>query len=208
MTDQELHGIARQALNMARTERELTGKMGMVLAWYRSSQDPPLYRMRLIEGMLAAKLGRAWLDSEGRKDKGFYMLRLATEVMQPEAVAISTATNMYRSTKKGTALFLRDGRKLDPRSNTPEGRRAMVEEGLLELIDSYTATVQTPQRVCMVCQPVDRGVFTGEAQTQFFDQDEFDGRGKMYGGELSDKDREEGAAYREALIKAGIGGLA
>lgn len=208
MTDQELHGIARQALNMARTDRELGGKFSMVLAWYRSKLDPPLFRMRLIEDMLQAKLGRAWLDEGPAKELGFLMLRLAAESMRPEAVALCTATNMFVATAKGRAQFLAAGRKLDPRSNRPEGRRAMVRDGLLELVDSFTAVVQTPERVCMCMQPVERGEFVGEATVNFCPQEEFDGRGKMYGGELSDEDREEAAGFREALIKAGLGRLA
>lgn len=207
MTDQELHGIARQALNMARTEKEQGGwKSNIVLAWYRSSNDPPLHRMRLIEDVLQAKLGTYWLDDGPSKEVGFLMLRLAVESMRPEAVAICTATNLFKSTAKGRDLFLAAGKKLDPRSNTPEGRHEMVREGLLELIDSITAVVQTPQRVCMCIHAVGRGA--GEVQTTFSDQADFDGRGKMYGGEISDEDREDAAKFRETLIKAGRGDLA
>lgn len=77
MTDQELHGAARQALNMARTDWELNGwKTSIVLASYHVTDVPPLHRMRMIERMLQEKLGKKWLDDEQKKTHGFYVLQL------------------------------------------------------------------------------------------------------------------------------------
>ncbi len=197
MTDRELLGAARQTLNMARTDWELQGwPSSMVIASYHAADAPPLHRMRKIEQLLQDKLGRSWLDDEAKKDHGFYVLRLATAAMPPDAVVIVTPTNMFKSTAKAMAS---PGLLKRMKTDTPGQRRQRVAEGLLELVDSVTAVAQTPQRVCTVAQPVRRGVYVGEPTVMFFDQAQFDGRLKMFGVKIDERDREAVASFREAL---------
>lgn len=196
MTDQELLGAARQTLNMARADWELQGwPTGIVLASYHATDVPPLRRMRLIEALLQNKLGKSWLNDDAKKDHGFYVLRLGTLALPPDAVVIVTPTNAYQTTAK----FKLRGKAVSRATDTPEKRRQLVAEGQMELVDSVTATAQTPERVCGVCQPVERGVYVGEPRTHFFDQAQFSGRMKMFGGEISEHMREEIALFREVL---------
>ena len=92
------------------------------------------------------KLGKGWLGDDAKKDYGFHVPRLATLAMPPDAVVIVTPTNAF----KPTAKFKFRGETAKRATDTPEKRRRLVAEGLLELIDSVTAVAQTPQRVCTV----------------------------------------------------------
>lgn len=196
MTDQELLGVARQTLNMARTDWELQGwPSSMVIASYHACDEPPLHRMRKIERLLQEKLGEGWLNDDAKKCHGFYVLRLATAAMPPDAVVIVTPTNMWRPTAK----FKLVGNAAKKATATRERRDQLVAEGRLELIDSVTAVAQTPERVCTCMQPVERGVYVGAPTATFFAQAEFDGRMKMFGGGVSEEDLQAVQQLREAL---------
>lgn len=203
MTDQELLGAARQTLNMARTDFELQGwPTSIAIASYHVKDNPPLHRMRKIERLLQDQLGEEWLNDGARKDYGFRVLRLSTLALPPDAMVIATPTNMFRPTAKFMAKFKGKGEAAKRATDTPEQRRRLVAEGLLEMVDSVTATAQNPERVCVVMQPVNRGVNVGEPQVNFFDQDSFEGRMKMYGGEIDEAEREEVAMFLKAFQKA------
>ena len=106
------------------------------------------------------KLGKGWLGDDAKKDHGFNVLRLATLAMPPDAVVIVTPTNAF----KPTAKFKFRDETAKRATDTPEKRRRLVAEGLLELIDSVTAVAQTPQRVCSYVQRVERGVYASADQ--------------------------------------------
>lgn len=198
MTDQELLGAARQTLNMARSDWELRGwPTSIVIASYHVKDNPPLHRMRRIEALLQDQLGEGWLNDDAKKGRGFYVLRLATATLPPDASIIATPTNVFVATAKAKAnpAYLR---LMRAESATQRGKR--VAQGLLEMIDSVTAVAQTPERVCTVAQPVDRGgVYIGQPQVRFSDQAQFGGRLKMFGADIDEHDLEEVAKFREAL---------
>jgi hypothetical protein len=196
MTDQELLGAARQTLNMARTDWELQGwPTSMVIASYHATDVPPLHRMRKIEQLLQEKLGKGWLDDEAKKDHGFYVLRLATLAMPPDAVVIATPTDVFRTTEK----FKLRGEAAKRATDTREKRRQLVAEGRMELVDSVCATAQTPERICTVAQPVRRGVYVGEPTVTYWPQAQFDGRMKMFGAKIAGGDMEAVERFREVL---------
>lgn len=175
MTQPELEGIARQALNMARTARDQKRwETSIVLATYHQGEG--LHRMEKVEQILREKLGPGWLDSGSRKDAGFGVIRTAVDMMPPDAIVIVAPANMYRPTAKTLAFSAEEQERLYERSR--EDRRQMVEEGLLECIDSFAAVAQTPELVCVCNQAAD-----GETapESHCFAQDEFDGRWKMFG---------------------------
>jgi hypothetical protein len=147
------------------------------------------------------KLGKGWLGDDAKKDHGFYVLRLATAAMPPDAVILVSPTNMFKATAKAKAVAMANpGFLKRMQTDTPEQRRERVAEGLLELIDSVTAVAQTPERVCTCAQRVDRGgAYVGQPQVMFFDQAQFDGRMKMFGAEIDEPDLEAIADFREAL---------
>ena len=199
MTDQELLGAARQTLNMARTDWELQGwPTSMVIASYHATDVPPLHRMRKIEQLLQDKLGRGWLDDEAKKDHGFYVLRLATAAMPPDAVVIATPTDLFRTTAKAMAnpgLLTRMKTE-----HSPEQRCQRCAGGLAGVGGSPSRPWRrTPQRVCTVAQPVRRGVYVGEPTVTYWPQAQFDGRMKMFGVKIDERDREAVASFREAL---------
>lgn len=202
MTDQELLGIARQSLNMARTDRDLNGwPTGIVLAVYNVTDRPPLHRMRLIEDLMLAKLGKGWLDNGAAKDAGFGMLRLAMAAAfrhAPEAIAIATATNMFKPTAKYAALPRKEKIRIAKTARGHFQHHRMAAEGLFEIVDSITAVVQTGQRVCNCSQPVERGTFVGGPTVHYFAQSEFEGRLKMYGVEMDKEEIESVAKFRAA----------
>jgi hypothetical protein len=111
-------------------------------------------------------------------------------------VVIVTPTDMFKSTAKAMAP---PGLVKRMQTDTPEQRRERVAEGLLELVDSSTAVAQTPERVCTVAQPVRLGVYVGQPQVMFVNQAQFDGRLKMFGAKMGERDREAIAEFREAL---------
>ena len=198
MTDQELLGVARQALNIAKTEYELAGwPAGIVLISWHAGEG--VHRMRRIERMLQEKLGERWLSSGPRKAAGFQAIRFAVQLTAPDALAIVTATNMFKPTQKLRAMPPGEQRRLLVASGHDAHRR-MAAQGLLTIVDSMTAAAQTAERVCISIQEIDHGEFAGQPETQFFAQNEFEGRLKMY-GEMDADDRKEFAEYVASMAK-------
>lgn len=201
MTDQELLGIARQCLNMARTDIELAGwPTRIVIAVYNAGDEPPLHRMRTIEDLMLAMFGKGWLDSDAAKAAGFRMLRVAlTAALQrtPQAIAICTAANMFKPTAKYSALPRKEKVRIAKEARHVDYHR-MAREGLFEIVDSFTAVAQTDQRVCNCSQPVRRGVFIGEPIVHYLDQADFVGSLKMYGAKLDKELQEVVAKFRAA----------
>ena len=178
MTDAELQGIAAQALNMARRDME-QGEFNFLLASYHQEDKSPLHRMRKIEVLIVGRLGKDWLNHGRTKDIGFYMLRMATSMLPPDAVVFVTAANAFKPTEKMAALPPQQ--MLDMLDAGHDRHHEMVKEGLLELRDTLVALVQTPTRVCQYVQEVHRGQPVGKPETVFVPQEDFDGRLKMYG---------------------------
>jgi hypothetical protein len=70
------------------------------------------------------------------------------------------------------------------------GHHRAVKAGYLRIIDSLTALVQTPERVCNYMIDVDHP--EEPPMVQCFDQSQFDGRIKMYGRDPAEIARELG----------------
>jgi hypothetical protein len=56
-----------------------------------------------------------------------------------------------------------------------------LQQGLLSIQDAFFAVAQTTERVCFYTQSCERGRFLDQPEVKFFDQDQFDGRLKMFG---------------------------
>lgn len=197
MTDQELEGVARQALNMARTEAELRGEMGALFATYFDGEG--IHRMRRVEEIIEQKLGRGWLNDGDKKEAAFGVLRKATQLflLPPDAFVIVTPTNMFRPTEKLKAMGMEKQKELSARGNNYHHQ--MVRDGLMALVDSFTAVVQTQERVCIANQEVSRGRAVGQPHTYCIPQKDFGGRLKMWGEDEFMKEDE--AAARKAEIQ-------
>lgn len=186
MTDPQLIGLARQALNMMKTAME-RGHRGILLANYYEGEG--VHRMDRVEKILADLLGEDWLDHGGKKDAAFMVLRKATEVFpqKPDAIIIVTASNMFKPTEKMQALPLEKQKKLINQGH--DRHHKLAAEGYLKLIDSFTALVQTPERACISTQEVDGQFFVGQPDTRCLNQAEFGGRLKMFGEDPFEKER-------------------
>jgi hypothetical protein len=192
MTDAELQGIALQALNMAKTEFEHTGSFGGLLASYHHGGSG-LHRMTEVEAMICEKLGRDWLDNGRKKDAAFSALRTVCGVMRPDAVIFVTAVNGFLPTEK---LMQREPEEIRKVLNEGHKRHHQaVQEGLLSLQDAFLAVAQTAERICFYTQTCERGRFLRQPDVHFVDQDQFDGRLKMFGT--------KGEALRNFASKSG-----
>jgi hypothetical protein len=191
VTDAELQGIALQALNIAKTEFEHTGSFGGLLASYHHGSG--LHRMTEVEAMIRERLGHDWLDNGHKKDAAFSVLRWICRVAPPEAMVFATAINAFLPTEKLIQMGPEAIRKV-----LNEGHKRhhqAVQEGLLSLQDAFLAVAQTAERICFYTQTCERGRFLGQPDVHFVDQDQFDGRLKMFGT--------KGEALRNFASKSG-----
>lgn len=194
LTEKELEGIARQALNMAQMDRELRGwKTSILLATYYTRDIPPLRRMERIERLLQEKLGEGWLDSGAKKDAGFGMLRMAIGggiPNTPDAVAVVTATNMFRPTAKMRALAPAEQKRLINAGHDSHHR--LAAEGYFDVVDSFTSLAQTPERFCIAVQAAGG---SEPPDVKYGLQEHFGGRLKMFGKDpFEDEQRTEKTA--------------
>lgn len=179
LTKKELEGIARQALNMARTDVRNGGwKTGILLATYFRTDEHPFHRMDMIEKLLQEKLGEQWLNNGYAKDAGFGLLREAVNRFPtiPDALVIVTATNMFQPTAKMKALPIEEQRKLIETNH--DDHHKMAAHGYFEIVDSFTALAQNPAFCVLAVQDADGAT---APVTKALNQEDFDGRLKMFG---------------------------
>ncbi len=179
LTDAELKGVGAQTLNMVKRDLEL-GRFNFLFASYHVGDKPPLHRMNKIEALVVERLGENWLNSGRAKDMGFYVLRLAVDLLPPDAVVIATGANSFKATARLDALPKERHRALLNASHDEQHKA--VAEGLLEVCDAILVMVQTPERICQYVQEIGPHGPVGNATAQFFPQEGFTGRLKMYGG--------------------------
>jgi hypothetical protein len=178
MTDAELQGVAAQALNMAKRDIE-RGSFHFLLALYHECDTPPLHRMTEIEKLIIERLGEEWLNSGRTKNVGFYVLRLAVDLLPPDAVVIVTIVNSFTPTARFYEL---PEERRDELLRSHDRQHQAVAEGLFTVCDALCAIVQTPTRVCQYIQEYDRHRRpTGKPRAAFLPQEDFDGRLKMFG---------------------------
>ena len=180
MTDAELEGIAAQACNMAKRDLDQIG-FNFLLAAYHDDEHK-LHRMDSIEALIIERLGEDWLNSGKAKDAAFQMLRVAVDLLPPDAFVFVCIANGFSPTAKFYAL---------PKEKQAEILQAghdrhhlAVKEGLFEVCDILAATAQTPERVCMYNRKLDRRTkdFAEEPpQSWCVPQEQFGGRMKMFG---------------------------
>jgi hypothetical protein len=171
MTDAELEGIARQALNVVQTEIRNKRQFNFYFGAYFEGEG--LRRMSKIEAELIERLGEDWLNSGVKKDYGFAVLRLATAVLLPHAAVLVTAMNMFKSNKAFDSLSPeRQKYYTKGHDRNHEG----VKAGYFDLKDALAAIAQTPERICMAVQ------ILGEEriESRISDLSEYDGRTKLY----------------------------
>jgi hypothetical protein len=187
MTDAVLQGIALQTLNIAKQELEQKETFTLLIAAYQADFQPPLHRMKKVEQTIVERLGQDWLNYEETKDVGFGVLRsmidITTQFTQtPQAVVMVTACNVFKPTKKLLALPVKEQEKLVRKKYDDHYKRA-IKEGWFIMSDGLTAVAQDPARVCIYTQLIDANhQYNGAPEQLFFDQSDFHGRMKMYGG--------------------------
>jgi hypothetical protein len=184
VSDAELQGIAAQAFNMFKRDVERR-KFNFLLASYHAGQG--IHRMAIIEAEIVERLGEDWLNGGRTKDIGFRMLRLATKLLPPDAVIFGSVVNHFRQTAKLGELT--DKQRHDLIGGGHDRQHQAVKEGYLTVCDALAVVAQTPKRVCFYQQDFDRRLEpVGAPKTTLCGQDEFDGRMKMYGGCMYDKE--------------------
>lgn len=177
MTDQELEGIARAALNMAKRDWE-AGTFHCVLASYHAGEG--LRRLKRIEDFLAESLGEDWLNSGRAKDGAFSVIRLGLRQMPADAFVVVTGANYFRPTAK---LLADPALAEEIAAGGADRCHEAVGEGLLTMRDAFTAVAQTRERVCVRTQVIGGGDSLEPPETHFVPQSEFGGRLKLYGDE-------------------------
>jgi hypothetical protein len=177
MTDAELQGVAAQVLNMAKRDIE-RGRFNFLFAAYHVSDTPPLHRMEKIEALVVERLGEDWLNSGEAKDIGFHVLRLAVDMLPPDAVVIATGANSFKATPRLRALP--EARQRALLNGGHDKQHQAVAEGLLEVCDAIVAIVQTKERVLQYVQEIGPHGPTGKPDAQFYPQADFSGRMKMF----------------------------
>jgi len=180
MTDEQLQGFAAQALNMAKKDIE-RHRFHFLIATYHEADQEGLHRMTRIEKLIIEKLGEAWLNSGRTKDAGFELLRVAVDLMPPDAVIFVTSCNAFTPTAKFAALSREQQEEL--MNSGHDRHHEAVKEGLLVIQDGLLALAQTTERICVYQQAVENGAFSGSPQTKVFPQEGFSGRMKMFGKE-------------------------
>jgi hypothetical protein len=179
MTDAQLQGIGAQALNMAKRDIE-QGSFNFLLASYHECDETKLHRMPDVEALIIERLGKDWLNDGRAKDIGFRLLRMAVDLMPPDAVVFVTLCNSFGPTAKFHELTPAQQTELIEAGHNRHHQA--VKEGLMDRYDILLATVQTPERVCMYRQVLDeRGEFSGKPETRCGPQKGFGGRLKMFG---------------------------
>lgn len=176
MTDAELKGIAAQALNLAKLDRE-RGQFNFLLASYHEGEG--LHRMTKIEATIIQMLGEEWMNSGARKDIGFGIIRLATAILPPDALVFVTAANGFAPTAKFHALPLDQQKALIDAGH--DRHHEAAKEGFFELHDIWAVVAQTAERVCLYEQANEPDA---KPHCRFCPQDEFGGRMKVYGADL------------------------
>jgi hypothetical protein len=181
MTDQELQGLAAQALNMAKRDIE-RGDFNFLFAAYLASGDPPMHRAQKIERLIVQTLGEDWLNHGEKKDIGFGILRTTIDLMPPDAVIIGSVINSFTATEKFKQLP--PARQKDLINSGHDKHHEAVAAGLLTVCDAVSVVVQTATRVCQYLQIYEgRRRPVGKPEVRFGPQEKFGGRLKMYGEE-------------------------
>jgi hypothetical protein len=179
VTDEELKGAALQMLNMARTEFENEGLLGLVMASYFAGEG--LRRMRQIEQLVERRFGVNWLNDERAKDIVFAVLRQLFTVAPPrgiappDGIAFAMCVNMFVPTE---AFALLPAAERDYWLESHARQHEAVERGLFQLNDALTALVQTPERVCVCTQVVNS---CDRPELNVIPQAAFEGRLRLFG---------------------------
>lgn len=183
LTDQELLGLAGQALGLARADITQGKGFNFLLASYHDGEG--LHRMTKIEALVVEKLGEDWLNDGAKKDFGFHIIRIATDLLPPDAVIFVTMSNMFVPTEKMMALPHEEQKRIAGQGHDAHHRAA--HEGYFEIRDALVAVAQTPERVCIYHQFTEGAYHPVEAPAaNFFQQSQFGGRLKMFGEEADD----------------------
>ena len=179
MTDEELAGIAHQALNMAKTHREQKGSLSIVLG---ACFDGRLVRLTDIEEKIEQDFGENWMDDARKKDRIFGTIRRMVDFVKPDGMAFVSTANQFVPTP---LLFERYPTHEQIKAELDCGHDRhweMVNEGLLEVRDVLSVTVQTPERVLMGSIEVLKAGY-GTLESHVGPQAQLGGRFKMYGEE-------------------------
>lgn len=177
ITDAELQGVALQALNLAKVDRE-QATLCCVLATYHEGEG--IHRMRAFENSLIEKLGLDWPNNDRSKTFAFNAIRFAIRLMRCDAFIFVSAGNMFQRTEAFNRLHPAQQKALW--NSTHDRHHDAVKEGLLSIHDTLQAIAQTISRVCLYIQRIDDNHnFEGPPELKLCDQRDFVGRLKMFG---------------------------
>jgi hypothetical protein len=179
MTDARMTGLAAQALNMAKRDMEQRSDFNFLIASYHEGDG--LHRMSKVEAMLIERLGESWLNSGAAKDFGFGIIKLYTVMHPPDAIVLVTPVNMFKTTKAFDKLPVTDQAQIIEAGH--DRHHEAVREGLMTISDALMANVQTVERVCVYT--LERAA-DARPEVRMFNQSEFRGRAKFYGGNSLD----------------------
>jgi len=176
MTDQELEGFAAQAFNLARTEWKRKGELNWLLASFHKGRG--LHRMTKVEALVIEMAGEDWMNHPAKKERVGYVLRVATHLMPPDAIALVSIADRWKPTDAFNTLSEADQKKImdGPR----EARADATSLGLLTVDEVMVCWAQTPSRVCSYQRTLDE-LEDSKPLVQFGPMELFDGNFKLFG---------------------------
>jgi len=176
MTDQELEGFAAQAFNLARTEFQRKEKFNWLLASFHRGTG--LHRMTKIEALVIELAGEDWMNDSAKKERVGYVLRIATHLMPPDAVALVSIADRWKPTDAFNALSEADQKKI---MDGPRASRADAASlGLLTVDEVMVCWAQTPSRVCSYQRTLNE-LEDSQPLVQFGPMELFEGNFKLFG---------------------------
>lgn len=179
VTDKLLKGLAAQGANMGKTELRHRHKLnGILAAWHHGSG---LHRFRKIEKLAEEHFGEGWLNIGQAKDDIFGVLAAGTTVGAiAEAFVIVSAANRFMPTPALKALPPEEFERICEDSHPRDLPQYFQPQDILLVV------AQSPERVCIFTQRLQIPGFLliGEPDIRCGPQAGFNGRLKIYGGEI------------------------
>jgi len=178
LSDELLRGLAAQGANMAKTEMRTRHRLNGILAGYFHGKG--LQRFRLIEKDMGELFGDGWLNSGRAKDALFTILAASTSKIPLDAFVFVTGGDRFYQTPAFDALPPEEAHRIATTLHPRDCPEYFTPRDVL------ISTVQAPHRVCVLCQRVQPKGFLliGEPEVMFCNQEEWQGRLKIWGAEI------------------------
>jgi len=134
--------------------------------------------MSKVEALVIEMAGEDWMNDSAKKERVGYVLRMATHLLPPDAVALVSIADGWTVTDAFEALPKKDQDKI--MSGPREARHSAVALGLLTVEEVMVCMAQTPQRVCMYRRRLD-ALNDAKPTVHLFPAEQFDGNFKFFG---------------------------